>query len=704
MLLFKPMFILPIETMEEYMFKYTSVCVLFVMLFALDVAAQTSQELEDLVNWSPDGMVVFASDAGLSEQYSQSERIAAVVYRKLDEEGEYEEITRLQAPESVEELNERADQTFLERLMEETNTSTQEELLSFVRSNSAINQYGFLGFDQRLWRVLGTAYFDEETLDLEQGQRVWYQIRYVMEDETISEISIQGSDTVGSTPDILPPQSIERMERDSLVAGTWAAPIEGSEDAYFARVYQQTGENEFSMLENRIMARRNADSLIVYQYEQEAEPEHAYSFFIEPVDVVGNPGPRSDTLTVISVDFENLPLLGDVEAKDSTAGIHLSWEQIPQKPYLTGIEIRRSRDARSDFITLDTLSTQATEYLDTQLIPNRSYYYEFRIVTMRERNELPSAVASASFTNEMMPPTPPSGLIAEREEDGIRLNWEPVAAPDLFAYYVYRGTSRYDSLVVASPAIKDTTTFFDNNEILSGRTNYVYAVKAVNLSEMESGLSNMVVIRPDRVVRPPAPVGIEGYAEQSRIRLFWSDQTERDQAVQGYNLYRSESPMEITPDSAAASVQAEQAGFERVNDSLITTTSFDDINVESGQTYYYSLSSVDIFDVESLMSNTARFTPSEPALRPPSQISVRSISTGVELRWNQTLQEDATGYRVYKRSRGETEPTPIGMNDLEETIFTDENVSEGELYWYSVSVIGENTESEASSEESVRVD
>ncbi|MDZ7719774.1 MAG: hypothetical protein U5K72_13240 [Balneolaceae bacterium] len=162
--------------------------------------------------------------------------------------------------------------------------------------------------------------------------------------------------------------------------------------------------------------------------------------------------------------------------------------------------------------------------------------------------------------------------------------------------------------------------------------------------------------------------------------------------------------MEITPDSAAASIQAEQAGFERVNDSLITTTSFDDINVESGQTYYYSLSSVDVFDVESLMSNTARFTPSAPALRPPSQVSVRTVSNGVELRWNETLQDGASGYRVYRRSRGENSSTPIGMNNLTETIFLDQNVSEGELYWYSISVVGDGTESNTSSEQSVRVD
>lgn len=693
-----------IEKMKTKFIKYISAYLLVVFSLPLNINAQTNQNPENLVNWSPEGMIVFASNAGLSEEFPQSGRVEAVVYRKLSEEGEYEEIARLQAPETVDELNERANQTFLDRLMEETNSSSEEELFNFVRSNSAIETYGFIGFDPQLWRVLGTAYFDKETLNFEHGQQVWYQIRYEMEDGSQSGEVLEGSDTVRNSPDILAPQSIDRMERDSLVTATWASPIEGSEDAYFARVYQQTGDDEFTMLEDRIMGRRNADSLIVYQYEQVAEPENAYRFFIEPIDVVGNPGPHSDTLTVISVDFENLPLLGEVEAKDTTAGIHLSWEEIPQKPYLTGIEIRRSRDARRNFITLDTLSIQTTEYLDTQLVPNRSYYYEFRIVTMRDRNELPSAVASASFTNEMLPPTPPTGLTAQNEEDGVRLNWDPVATNDLFAYYVYRGTSRYDSLVVASPAIKDTTTFFDDNPILSGRTNYVYAVKAVSLSEMESELSNMVTIRPDRIVRPPAPVGIEGYAEQSRVRLFWSDQAERDQAVQGYNLYRSDSPMEIIPDSATASIQSDQTGFERVNDSLITTTSFDDINVESGQTYYYLLSSVDVFDVESLMSNTASFTPSAPALRPPSRVSVRSVSTGVELRWNQTLQDGAMGYRVYRRARGESDATAVGMNQLEETRFTDENVSEGELYWYSVSVIGENAESEASSEESVRVD
>ena len=685
--------------------KYLSAFTAFFLLYSISIQAQQVQQVEDLVRWSPEGMVVFSSDAALSEENPQNGIVEAVVYRSIGDDLSFEEIARLQRASSWEEFENRASVELVQTLMEETESTSEEELWNFIKENPDIQDYGFNALDTSLWKAFGTAYFDEESLNFSQGERIFYQVRYILEDGSESNTLIQGSEIVGAEPNLAKVYRINRTESDTLVGGTWTAPLEGSEDAVFGRVYRQVyPDEEFELLDNLTMATFTADSTVSFRWLQQAEPERTYRFFIEPMDIVGNVGPRSDTLVTISANFNNLPLMGEVTATDSTTGIHLSWEQLPQKPYLTGIEIRRSRDARQDFITLDTLSIQSTEYMDTQVVPNLFYYYEFRIVTMRNTNSMPSSVASATFTNEMMPPSPPSALRAERKGTGIRLNWEPVDAPDLFAYYVYRGTSRYDSLVVASPAIQDTTTFFDDNEMLSGRTNYVYAVKAVSLSQMESEFSNMVFIRPDRIIRPPAPTGIEGYAEQKRVRLFWGDQRRRDGAVAGYHVYRTSSLQEISPDSAAANIQAEQSGFVRVNDSLLTSPSFDDINVESGQTYYYSVSSVDIFDVESMMSNPAPFTPSMPSLRPPSQVSVRSVTGGIELRWNQTLQDGAIGYRIFRRGEGQSEPVAIGLNDIDETRFLDQNVSQGELYWYAISVVGDNRESEASREESVRAD
>ncbi len=682
--------------------KYLSL-LLTLSLYPHLILAQEVDVDDDLVRWTPEGMEVFVSDAALSEDMPEDGRVQAVVYRRLADNEPFEEIARVQRAENWEEFTQRASTGLIEGLLNTLELETEEELWEFIKENPNMEGYGFLAFNRNFWRAFGTAYLDSEAVQFREGQSVTYEVRHIMEDGSESEMRFRGTAIVGELPNILPPQSISRVERDSLVGVRWAAPIEGSEDAFFGHVYRQTEEGEeFEQLPGRIMAQRS-DSLIIYQWEESVEPEHSFRYFVQPLDIAGIPGPRSDTLSVISVNFENLPLMSSVSARDTTSGIHLSWEPVEYKPYLTGIEIQRSRQADRGYIVLDTLSVQETEFLDTNLVPNRNYYYRFRIVTIRELNDLPSAVASASFRNTEIPPSTPSALQAEQEGDGIRLHWDSVEEPDLFGYYVYRGTSRHDSMAVVSRAIRDTTTFLDRSEELDGRTNYVYAVRAVNMSDMESELSNMVVARPNRLVRPPAPIGIEGYAEQSRIRLSWRNEQRRDGAIAGYHLYRTTSQPGRYPEGESASVQAEQAGFERINDEILTTTSFDDINVNPGETYYYALSTEDHFGVESTLSEARRFRSSPASLLPPSQVSARTVTGGVEIRWNRTLQQDVENYRIYKRARGEENPSVIGTVSSETTRFTDDEVTEETLYWYSVSVVRGEQESSRGREQSVSV-
>ena len=661
-------------------------------------------EVDGLVHWSEQGMVVFVSNAALSVENPQQGRTEAIVYRKTEDEDEFVEIARMSRAASAEEFTERAGGQLTDSLMSSTESENLDELWEYIKANPAVDGYGFLGFEPSFWRAMGTAYFDTETTGYDFGTEVEYEIHYVMENGTVSDYRVRGSEIAGSEPEILQPAVFDRLERENVVGGKWASPISGSEDALFANVYRQENlEGEFEKLEDKVMARRTEDSLLVYQWQEEVQTEHTYRYMVEPLDIVGNPGPMSDTLTVISVDFENLPLIKNVATVDTTSGIHLSWDPVPNKSYITGVEIRRSRNSAGDYIIMDTLSVRQTEYLDTRLVPNIPYYYEFRVVTVRDRTEQPSGVASASFRNNTLPPSPPNNLRAEQEEDGIRLRWNANPEPDLFGYYVYRGTSRYDSMAVISKAIKDTTTFFDDSEELNGRTNYVYAVKSINVSELQSELSNQVIIRPDRVVRPPAPVGIEGYAEQNRIRLSWQDVKERDRAVKGYHLYRGTEPpgsydLEISGSEAAA-----KSGFERQNDALLESNYFDDLSVQSGVRYYYSVSTVDQYGRESELSNTAQFTAELSALIPPSQVSVRNVNGGVELRWSQTQQSGAEQFHLYRRSRGDDSPERIATFSLDETQYLDSNAQPGNLYWYSVSVAGSSRESDRSSEQSVRV-
>ena len=680
--------------------QYTFCClVLLLISFTPKVHAQEFIPLEDHVYWTTDGMVVVVNDAALSPEVPVDGLTEAVVYRRLEGQSSYSEVGRLQRAESWEEFVERGSNRLVEGLKSAFSIDSDEELWEYIQQNPRIEDYGFLYYERDFQKAFGLIFIDEETADLAEGEVVSYRITYIMENGEESDERYTDFGIVGARPNILPPRSRTLVESDNLVGGQWVSPIEGSEDAYFANIYRQKGVgNDFEKLPNRLMAIRNeADGIITYSWEESAEPEEWYRFFVEPIDFIGNTGPRSDTLQVISVNFNNISLMNEVEIIEDPSGIRMTWQPIEHKPYLTGIEIRRSREAGSGFVTMDTLDVTATEFIDTRVVPNRTYYYEFRVVTMRAAVEFPSAVASGSFENKEMPPSTPSGLIAVHEGENIRLNWSSVEEPDLYAYYVYRSTSRYDSLVVASRAITDSTTFLDTNENLDGRTNYTYAVKAVNMSGLESELSEFEVIRPSRVVQPLAPVGISGYAEYNRVRISWRDVQRRDNAITGYHVYRSLQPVEI------ASATDLPDGVVRLTDTFIRTTSFDDLDVTPGRQYYYSVSSVDLFEVESELSPFFGFTTSRPNLSAPSQVSVRSINGRIEMRWNQTQQAGASGYNVYRRTRDQSEPVAVATLGVDETTFTDASASQDTFYWYSVSVFTEDEESPRSREQSVRI-
>ncbi len=659
-----------------------------------------AQSDSPLVRWTPEGMVVFIAETVFSDEYPDNGKVAAIVYRKSGDETEFTEVAKVQMPSSWIEFTNRGGADLAEQLALDFEMENVADLWAQVSEMRNLEHWGFYAIIPDLWRAMGFAFFDEHTLELNTGTVIEYEVRYLMDDDSLSEVIHSGSSLVGWKPSISPPVSVKQLERDDMIGGTWVADAEASPDVAFARVFLQEGiHNEYTQLDELIMAQRT-DSLIIYNWEFPAEPERAYRAFIEPLDLFGNSGPRSDTLMVISVDFDNIPLMGRVTSQPNASGIHLSWNPLPNKPYLVGIEVSRSRDARHSYVVLDTLAVTSTGFTDTRIVPNLTYYYQFRVVTVRNDLDLPSSVASAVFENVSQPPMVPSGLQAIHEGEQIRLTWNPVEEADLFAYYVYRSTSAEDSMEVISRAITGETTFLDDSEILDGRTNYVYGVKALNHNMLESHMSNMVVIRPHREVLPAAPVGISGYGEQNRIVLSWRDVSRRDGAVTGYHLYRSDSQI---AEPVSGTHPDEITGLLRLTKEPLRSTGYVDIDVRPGESYTYALTSVDLFGVESSLSSFAVFSTSIPALTAPGQVTARYINGRAELQWNRTHQENVTGYYVYRRLRGQDEAVRLGRIGSDDTTFTDTQITSGVLYWYSVSVIAGDRESPRSAEQAVHI-
>ncbi len=89
-------------------------------------------------------------------------------------------------------------------------------------------------------------------------------------------------------------------------------------------------------------------------------------------------------------------------------------------------------------------------------------------------------------------------------------------------------------------------------------------------------------------IAPAAPTGLAASPAIRMIMLNWNNNTEFDLA--GYNAYRS-----ITSGG----------GYVKLNDSLLTSSDYNDTNVSDGTTYYYVVTGVDTMGLESVNSGEA---------------------------------------------------------------------------------------------------
>lgn len=179
---------------------------------------------------------------------------------------------------------------------------------------------------------------------------------------------------------------------------------------------------------------------------------------------------------------------------------------------------------------------------------------------------------------------------AEETETAITIRWRPPTANidgstpvNLLGYNVYR-TSQSQTEVSQTPinsALVTAAEYVDKNFQFGEQYNYI--VRSVSLgtggAQVESLNSNVVAVAPRDVYRPSAPSSITVAAAPGRLSLFFPANPERD--VAGYNVYRSTDP----------NLPLER--WTKLNDALLTRTTFQDETVESGVKYYYYLTAVD---------------------------------------------------------------------------------------------------------------
>jgi hypothetical protein len=179
---------------------------------------------------------------------------------------------------------------------------------------------------------------------------------------------------------------------------------------------------------------------------------------------------------------------------------------------------------------------------------------------------------------------------AQESETAITIRWQPPTANidnstpvNLLGYNIYRFDQSQPETgqTPINTTLIDKTEYADKNFRFGGRYNYI--VRSVSLgtngAQVESVNSNTIAVEPKDVYKPSAPQNVSAAAGPGRVALFFPANPERD--VAGYNIFRSTDP------------NLPLESWTKLNEQLLTRTTFQDENVEAGKRYYYYVQAVD---------------------------------------------------------------------------------------------------------------
>jgi len=198
---------------------------------------------------------------------------------------------------------------------------------------------------------------------------------------------------------------------------------------------------------------------------------------------------------------------------------------------------------------------------------------------------------------------PPGDFQARASAEGITLSWSAVAPPASlgthFVYRIYRQQegSKQDVVAGEVPVEASASEFVDRN--FEWEKTYFYRADVVTITpqegkpdlQVEGEDSAAVKIFADDVFPPGVPSGLQavfsGVGQQPFIDLLWAPGTEADLA--GYNVYRRE----------------EGGQAVKLNKEAVKTPAYRDSAVQSGKTYFYAVTAVDVRGNESGRSEEA---------------------------------------------------------------------------------------------------
>ena len=348
-----------------------------------------------------------------------------------------------------------------------------------------------------------------------------------------------------------------------------------------------------------------------------------YYLAVSAYDLSGNESARSSEIVFNSGQAGSPSAPTGLTALAEESRITLVWNANPECDIRYYYVYRRTSSTSYSYIG----STTSTTYIDQAVANGTTYYYALIAFDQPGYSSSYSAEASAVAIDTTPPAAPRNFTVySYAGTNYLYMTWTYNSEPDIAGYKIYYGTSSGNYTQTVSAGNQNYNYLYG----LQGCTPYYLVVKAVDLSGLESGVSQEGTGTASGSSSLQTPTGIAISSAESVITLSWNANPECD--IYGYRVYRS----------TTSGTGYQEIAYVRPG------TSYLDRNIANGTRYYYAVKAYSYAGVGSAYSSEVNALAIDTT--PPQQPSWASASpsdTYIDASWGASSSADLKEYRVY---------------------------------------------------------
>jgi RHS repeat-associated protein len=340
--------------------------------------------------------------------------------------------------------------------------------------------------------------------------------------------------------------------------------------------------------------------------------------------------------------------------------VYLSW--LPG-PNAQSYNVYRGTAAGQEAALPLIANNPGTNATDTSVTLGVTYYYKVASVNTVGQSALSSEV---SVTPGFSPPAPPASVKATETAAAVSVFWS--AVPGATSYNLYKGTYSGGEVIFQTDL---TATSFIDKSVANGQAYYYYVASAD--SGGQGAVSAQVSAVPGGAVLPaPFPVSVQPVAGLNSVH--WGAVAN----ATSYNLYRGTVP------------GGEGTVPYVLNIGVAAIPYYSDSNVSGGTLYYYKVAALGPNGEGALSAEVSAKAGSLPLLA-PAYLGATPENGSVSLYWSGV--NGASYYNIY---RGTSSGQYLIAYQTTSTSFVDKDVDNGTTYYYVVTAVNANGESQES--------